>query len=77
MNDFRFLHLDDHGRIDEDLLCRLCDYNLRGLEESADCPECSTPIARSARPDLIQFGDPVQAEFDQLQGRRIDPVGIF
>ena len=58
MSDRRSLRLDDQGRINEDLLCRACDYNLRGLHVSADCPECSTPIARSARPDLLRFSDP-------------------
>jgi len=58
VSDRRSLRLDDQGRINEDLLCRACDYNLRGLHVSADCPECSTPIARSARPDLLRFSDP-------------------
>ena len=58
MSERRSLRLDDQGRIDEDLLCRSCDYNLRGLHGSADCPECSTPIDRSARPDLLRFSDP-------------------
>ena len=58
MTELRSLRLDDQGRIDQDLLCRACDYNLRGLHESADCPECSTPIARSARLDLLRFSDP-------------------
>lgn len=58
MSERRSLRLDEQGRIDEDLLCRACDYNLRGLHESADCPECSTPIARSTRPDLLRFSDP-------------------
>ena len=58
MTERRSLRLDDQGRIDQDLLCRACDYNLRGLHESADCPECSTPIARSTRPDLLRFSDP-------------------
>ncbi|MEE8458687.1 MAG: hypothetical protein V3S08_02375 [Phycisphaerales bacterium] len=59
MSEAHSLHLDDQGRIDEDLLCRACDYNLRGLSETADCPECSTPVARSARPDLVRFSDPI------------------
>ncbi len=28
-------------------LCITCDYDLQGLPESALCPECATPVARS------------------------------
>ncbi len=41
------LRLDEHGRLDEDLLCLKCDYNLRSLTPTADCPECGTPVRRS------------------------------
>lgn len=54
----RPLRLDGRGRLDEDIPCRSCDYNLRGLLESDECPECATPVTRSTRPDLLRFSDP-------------------
>lgn len=37
------------------IACVQCDYNLEGLEISGVCPECGTPIARSASGDLLVF----------------------
>ena len=40
--------------IAEDRRCRGCKYNLRGLSDSGDCPECGRPIRRV---ELRQFAD--------------------
>jgi hypothetical protein len=50
--------LDDAGNIAEDVTCRRCGYNLRGLPREALCPECATPAALSARSDLLRYTDP-------------------
>ena len=36
--------VDDDGRLDLDLGCWTCNYNLRTLALDATCPECGTPI---------------------------------
>lgn len=35
------------GRIEHDVSCTQCGYNLRGLEPSGKCPECGTTIGAS------------------------------
>lgn len=35
--------------IERDVACIGCDYNLRGLRPSGNCPECGEPIRRSLR----------------------------
>jgi hypothetical protein len=42
----------------DDLPCSRCGYNLRGLTLEKLCPECATPIARSAHGNLVQYADP-------------------
>jgi putative glutamine amidotransferase len=39
--------MPDLGTISEDLTCRNCAYNLRGLRYDGLCPECGEPIANS------------------------------
>jgi hypothetical protein len=34
-------------RIADDLACAHCRYNLRGLSDAGNCPECGTPVAYS------------------------------
>jgi len=51
------LRLDDEGRLDEDLQCLSCEYILRGLSPSGECPECGLPIAESISRDWFQFCD--------------------
>ncbi len=46
------------GAIDQDLSCKRCGYNLRGLREENLCPECGTPVGRSTTADLLRFADP-------------------
>lgn len=50
--------LDGAGRLNQDLACRQCGYNLRGLAIAGTCPECQTPIGKSVRPDLLRFAEP-------------------
>jgi hypothetical protein len=42
----------------EDIDCRRCGYNLRGLNVDGRCPECTTPVGRSVHGDVLQFCDP-------------------
>jgi hypothetical protein len=50
--------LDYAGNIAEDVACRRCGYNLRGLPREALCPECGTLAALSARSDRLRYADP-------------------
>jgi len=52
------LPLDQAGRIDADIPCRKCGYNLRGLLPDGVCPECATAVGRSLHGDLLRFCDP-------------------
>ena len=52
------VRFDERGLIGEDVGCRSCGYNLRGLRIDATCPECSIPIRRSVYGDLLRFCDP-------------------
>ncbi len=46
--------LDPVGRLDMDLPCVGCDYNLRGLLPDGACPECGKPVAFATR--LVKLG---------------------
>jgi len=52
------LRLGPDGRIDVDIACVSCGYNLRGLAPDGRCPECGTAIGRSTRGDYLRFCDP-------------------
>ena len=41
------LRLDAKGQLDQDLACRRCGYNLRGLSTDGACPECGTAVGQS------------------------------
>lgn len=43
-------------RIDSDLACARCAYNLRTLSVDASCPECGLPNCQSFAPAGFQFG---------------------
>jgi hypothetical protein len=46
MSDLRgLLPIDDAGRIDSDLACAQCGYNLRGALPRGDCPECGAAVS--------------------------------
>lgn len=42
----------------EDIPCRRCSYNLRGLRPDGLCPECGTPVGLSTRLPLLCYADP-------------------
>lgn len=50
--------LDDGGRINQDIACVRCGYNLRSLDPNQVCPECGTPVGRSLQGDFLRFRDP-------------------
>lgn len=50
--------LDDEHRIAEDVDCRRCGYNLRGLEIETVCPECRTAVGWSVKGDLLKYANP-------------------
>ncbi len=51
--------LNADGLIGDDIVCRKCSYNLRGLSPEGRCPECGTSIGWSIHGDLLRFSDPV------------------
>ena len=44
-----FVKYDADGRIDQDLPCLKCGYNLRTLRDDGQCPECGASVHESAR----------------------------
>lgn len=42
----------------EDIPCRRCGYNLRGLQSTGQCPECGAEVALSVLGDRLRFSDP-------------------
>lgn len=58
LEDAARLRLDEHGMLAEDLPCRKCSYNLRGLSPEGRCPECGTAVGLSTLGDLLRYADP-------------------
>ena len=52
------LRLGPDGRLEMDIACVSCGYNLRGLAPDSRCPECGTAIGHSTRGDYLRFCDP-------------------
>src|SRR3954470_3750622 len=50
--------VDATGIVTADLPCRSCSYNLRGLHQDSNCPECATEIKLSLRGHWLYCGDP-------------------
>jgi hypothetical protein len=50
------VRLDPSGRVDEDLPCAGCDYNVRGASAVGTCAECGFAVADSIRLDRLLFG---------------------
>ena len=50
--------LDASGAIVVDCPCKHCGYNLRGLFDQGNCPECSAPVVNSLGGDLLSCADP-------------------
>src|SRR4051812_6750983 len=46
------------GRVDADIPCRQCGYNLRTLQPNGTCPECGLPVLPSLRWQHLAYGDP-------------------
>jgi hypothetical protein len=65
------LPVDQSGTLIEDVPCRRCGYNLRGLHHESRCPECGTPIGLSVQGDLLRFADPRWVETLARGGRLI------
>ena len=51
--------LDGAGRIDLDLPCVACGYNLRTGLPDGTCPECGASVSQSTARFRLQFADPV------------------
>lgn len=51
-------NVDANARVEHDISCRSCGYNLRGLALSARCPECSAAVGQSIRGDMLMYSDP-------------------
>ena len=44
--------------VDQDIPCRKCSYDLRGLSIEGRCPECGTPVGLSVNGELLRYSDP-------------------
>src|SRR5689334_9163356 len=56
------LPIDENGIVTEDVPCRKCAYNVRGLHQNNKCPECGTPVGLSIRGNLLCYSDPEWVE---------------
>ncbi len=49
---------DAEGRVDQDLYCLKCGYNLRTLQSEGRCPECNIAVSRSVLGNALYNCDP-------------------
>ena len=54
--------IDGSTAIEEDIPCRQCSYNLRGIDCTGRCPECGAPAELSIHGDLLRHSDPALAQ---------------
>ena len=54
----QLVQLDDEGRLEMNLACVKCGYNLRTLLLDAACPECGTAVGRSVEGNRLRYCDP-------------------
>ncbi len=52
------LQIDAAGRLQQDLPCVRCGYNLRGQFQYGNCPECETRVKRSLSGSLLRVAAP-------------------
>lgn len=52
------IRYDAQGRLDIDVACKGCGYNLRGLDPAGVCAECGREVARSLHIELLRDADP-------------------
>lgn len=46
------------ARVEHDISCRKCGYNLRGLSVEGRCPECGSAVGLSLQGDLLRYSEP-------------------
>lgn len=49
---------DASAFVQDDIACRKCAYNLRGLSLAGRCPECGSPVGVSVQGNLLRYSDP-------------------
>jgi len=63
--------------LQRDVPCIKCGYNLRGLPRDRNCPECGTPVTRSAPGDLLSAADPAWLSSVYRGQSRITIAGVL
>lgn len=54
----REVRLTPDGRLDEDIACLRCGYDLRMQLPDGVCPECGTAVGRSVQGNFLRFSPP-------------------
>ena len=50
--------VDDQQHLAEDVTCRECGYNLRGIHVESACPECGSAVGWSIKGDFLRYSNP-------------------